>query len=344
LQSLKKRLRARNTYSAVPIVPKRLKKSNGTLMAAKEYDAIIVGGGPGGLSAAIIAGLRGMKVLVVDGGSFGGLLANLYPQKLVLNYPGLPEGAYAKDIAKNLVEQAKGLDIEMKNERANKITGERIVKTEDGEYRGNAIIIATGSRPKVVGVLGEMEFNLHDRGVYYYVTDKDRFAGKKVVIAGGGDTAIDSVLSIVDEAEKIILVHRRRAFRALEFNLKKVLNSDKVKVYLESHIVEIKGVEDVGSVVLEDKNGDVQEIEAEAVILAFGQVPNNEIFADLGLKLDYEGKIITDSKQKTNLDGFYAVGDIVAGTGSLELIVVAVAQGAVAAHHAYLETATPYWG
>jgi thioredoxin reductase len=87
-----------------------------------------------------------------------------------------------------------------------------------------------------------------------------------------------------------------------------------------------------------------KDVEADTVILALGLVPNNEIFADLGLDMDYEGKIITDPKQNTNIEGVYAVGDIVSGTGSLELIVVAVSQGAVAAHHAYLETATPYWG
>jgi len=100
----------------------------------------------------------------------------------------------------------------------------------------------------------------------------------------------------------------------------------------------------VTSVKLVDDEGRETELEVDAVVLAFGAVPNNEIFEGLGLEMDVDGKIITDSRQKTNIDGFYAVGDIVSGTGSLELIVVAVAQGAVAAHHAYLETAEPYWG
>ncbi len=113
---------------------------------------------------------------------------------------------------------------------------------------------------------------------------------------------------------------------------------------LESQIEKINGAEHVESVVVRDKEGKSSSIDVEAVILAFGQVPNNEIFKDLGLELDYEGKIVIDEKQKTNLKGIYAAGDIVSGTGSLELIVVAIAQGAIAAHHAYLETATPYWG
>jgi thioredoxin reductase (NADPH) len=313
-------------------------------MADSEYDAIIVGGGPGGLSAAIIAGLRGMKVLVLESGSFGGLLASLYPKKIVLNYPGFPEGATAADIAKNMVAQAKSLGIEMRMERAIKITKERAVKTEEGEYNGKALILATGSRPKEVGILGEMEFNIQERGVYYYITDLEKFKEKRVLIAGGGDTAIESALSVVDVASKVVLVHRKNAFRALEHNVKKVLESSKIEVKMETQIEEIRGTDNAELVLLRDKDKKQAEIGVDAVILAFGQVPNNEIFADLGLELDYEGKIVTDSKQKTNLDGIYAVGDIVAGTGSLELIAVAVAQGAIAAHHAYLETATPYWG
>lgn len=313
-------------------------------MAEQKYDAVIVGGGPGGLSAAIIAALRGMKVLVLEGGSFGGLLASLYPQKLVLNYPGFPGGILARDIAGNLIAQAREFDVEMRNERVLEITKDKVVRTEEGEYRGKAVIIATGSRPKEVGILGEMEFNLQDRGVYYYVTEPEKFKGKRVVVAGGGDTAIDAALAIEKVASQVTLVHRRNAFRALEINVKKVLESDKIDVKTETQIQEIKGEEKVEKVVLRDKENKTTEVAADAVVLAFGLVPNNEIFAGLGLKLDYEGRIITDTTQKTNIDGIYAVGDIVAGTGSLELIVVAAAQGAVAAHHAYLETAEPYWG
>jgi thioredoxin reductase (NADPH) len=313
-------------------------------MADSEYDAIIIGGGPGGLSASIIGRLRGMNVLVLESGYFGGPLASLYPEKRVLNYPGFPDGILAKDIASKLITQAKNLGVEMRGERVLKITKDRTVETEEGLYKGKAIIIATGSRPKEVGILGEMEFNLLDRGVYYYVTDPEKFRGKRVLIAGGGDTAIDSALALEDLATDILVVHRRDSFRAYEVNAKKVLSSEKIKVKLETQIQEIKGDERVEMIFLRDKDGGVSSVEVDAVILAMGLVPNNEIFAELGLELDYEGRILTDSKQKTNVDGIYAAGDIVAGTGHLELIVVAVAQGAVAAHHAYLETAEPYWG
>ncbi|GBE18547.1 thioredoxin reductase [archaeon BMS3Abin16] len=313
-------------------------------MAATEYDAIIIGGGPGGLSAAVISRLRGMNVLVLESGAFGGPLVSLYPEKLVLNYPGFPDGVLAKEIGQRLVAQAGNLGVEMRSARVLKITVDREVETEEETYRGKAIIIATGSSPRSVGVLGEAEFNTGDRGVYYFVTDPEVFRDKRVVIAGGGDTAVDSALTLEGVAESLTVIHRRDKFRAYEVNAAKVLKSDKIDVRFESEIVEIKGTDAVESVFLKGKEGKTDEIDADAVILAFGLVPNNEIFADLGLELDYEGRIITDSKQKTNLDGIYAAGDIVAGTGHLELIVVAVAQGAVAAHHAYIETAEPYWG
>lgn len=313
-------------------------------MADTVYDAIIIGGGPGGLSAAIISRLRGMNVLVLESGAFGGPLVSLYPEKLVLNYPGFPDGVLAREIGERLALQGENLGVEMRSERVLKITKNREVETEEETYKGKAIIITTGSRPREVGILGEAEFNQQDRGVYYFVTDLETFRGKKVVIAGGGDTAVDSALALEGIAKSLTLIHRRKKFRAIETNAKKVLESSKIDVRFESEIVEIKGDDNVESVVVKGKSGETSEVAADAVILAFGLVPNNEIFAGLGLELDYEGRIVTDSNQKTNLEGIYAAGDIVAGTGHLELIVVAVSQGAVAAHHAYIETAAPYWG
>jgi thioredoxin reductase (NADPH) len=163
-------------------------------------------------------------------------------------------------------------------------------------------------------------------------------------VAGGGDTAVDSALALGNTVDEFTLIHRKEAFRAYEVNVKKAFDSEKIQILLETEIEEILGSENVERLKILDKEGESAEIVADAVILAFGQVPNNEIFAKLGLKLDHEGKIVTDSRQKTNLEGIYAIGDIVAGTGNLELIVVAVAQGAIAAHHSYLETASPYWG
>jgi len=313
-------------------------------VATAEFDAIIIGGGPGGLSAAIISRLRGMNAVVFESGAFGGPLVSLYPEKLVLNYPGFPDGVTAGEIGRRLVAQTENLGVEMRSERVLKITKNRVVETDAETYSAKAIIIATGSRSKSVGILGEAEHNLMDCGVYYFVTTPEAFRGKKVVIAGGGDTAIDSALALEGVVESLIVIHRRDSFRAFEANANKVLKSPKIDVRFESQIMEIKGTDSVETVTVRDKSGETSEVHADAVILSFGLIPNNEIFAELGLELDYEGRIVTDGKQKTNLDGVYAAGDIVAGTGHLELIIVAVAQGAVAAHHAYIETAEPYWG
>jgi len=313
-------------------------------MPEEDFDIIVVGGGPAGLSAAIFAALRGVKVLVLESGAVGGLLASLYPEKTLLNCPGFPSGVKAREIAENLCNQALELGVELRQERVRRITREKMVETEEASYTGKAVIIATGSRPREVGIPGELEFNIQDRGVYYYVTEPESFRGRRVIVAGGGDTAIDAALALENIASKVVLVHRRDVFRAAELNVRKVMGSKKIEVRMETQIQEINGGEHVESVRLIDKEGKASELKADAVILAFGLVPNNEIFQDLGLDLDYEGRIKTDQRQKTNIPGIYAAGDIVSGTGSLELIAVAIAQGAVAAHHAYLEIAEPYWG
>ncbi|MFV2041502.1 MAG: NAD(P)/FAD-dependent oxidoreductase, partial [Candidatus Hydrothermarchaeales archaeon] len=274
-------------------------------MAEAEYDTIIIGGGPGGLFAAVISRLRGMNVLVLESGAFGGPLVSLYPEKLVLNYPGFPDGVTAREIGERLVAQAANLGVEMRCERVLKITKNLEVETGEETYRAKAVIIAAGSSPRSIGILGEAEFNTMDRGVYYFVTDPERFRGKRVVVAGGGDTAVDSAGALEGVAKSLTIIHRRDKFRAFEANAEKVLKSPKIDVMFESEIVEIKGGDSVESVVLKGKSEAATEIDADAVILAFGLVPNNEIFADLGLELDYEGRIITDSKQKTNLDGIY---------------------------------------
>jgi thioredoxin reductase len=126
-------------FSAVPTVQKKWKKNRVGKVVDPEFDLVIIGGGPGGLSASIIASLRGMRVLVLESGSFGGPLASVYPGKLVLNYPGFPEGILAKDIARKFVLQAKSLGVDMRNERVLKITKDKAIETEEGTYRGKAL-------------------------------------------------------------------------------------------------------------------------------------------------------------------------------------------------------------
>jgi thioredoxin reductase (NADPH) len=307
------------------------------------YDVIVVGGGPAGLTAGIMCEDRKLSVLIVEGGTWGGLLATMYPNKVITNYPGFPEGIVAIELVRRWLAQVKMADIEMKNERVVEITPDRTVKTaEGGEYKGKAIIIAVGIRPRCMGIPGETQFAAKDKGVYYYVTHPDAFIGKKVLIVGGGDTAVDAALDLTDLADEITIIHRKDQFRAMDENVEKMKTAQKVTILLNTEIKKIIGGKKVKKAVLFDnKEEKTFEIDVDAIILSIGMVPNSEILETLGVKTDDKGYIITDAAQRTNVEGVFAAGDIV--VGGFKLIIVGAAHGAVAAHHAYSFINEPYW-
>ncbi len=306
------------------------------------YDVIIVGGGPAGLTAGIMCEERQLSVLILEGGTWGGLLATLYPDKVITNYPGFPDGIVATELVKKWLSQAKKADIDMRTERVTEITRDRVVKTAEGNtYTGKVVIIAAGIRPGQLGIPGEQKFNKENRGVYYYVTHPDQFIGKNVLVVGGGDTAVDAVLDLMDLADKITIIHRKDTFRAVDENVEKI-KTEKVSMLMNTEIKKIEGNRKVKKAVLwNNKEDKTFEIDVDAVVLSVGMVPNTEIFEKLGLKTDKKGYIITDTSQRTNVEGIFAAGDIV--RGGFKIIIVGAAHGAVAAHHAYAYINKPYW-
>ena len=309
----------------------------------KVYDVVIVGGGPAGLTAGIMCADRKLSVLILEGGTWGGLLSTLYPNKVIPNYPGFPDGIVAIELVRRWLRHSKESKIEMKNERVVEITPDRTVKTEEqNEYSGKVIIIAVGIRPRQLGIPGEQKFNKKDRGVFYYVTHPESFVGKKVLVVGGGDTAIDAALDLVDLADEITIAHRKDVFRGVDENVEKMEKSEKINIMMNTELEEIKGDKVVQKAAMwnnkEDKNF---EIDVDAIILSVGMVPNTEIFEKVGIKADKRGYVITDTSQRTNVEGIFAVGDIV--QGGFKLIIVGAAHGAVAAHHAYSYINKPYW-
>ncbi len=306
----------------------------------QEYDVIVVGGGPAGLSAGIFCAERGLRTVVFESGCFGGALVSVYPNKLVLNYPGFPTGIKAKELAELFIRQARDYGVELRKERVLEITRELKVRTEEGEYAARAIVIATGTRPRALGIPGEAEFNYADLGIYYSVAEVEKFAGKRVLVVGGGDSAVELAVELSKVAQ-VTLVHRRSEFRATAKNVQRLRRSE-VEVLLNTELEEIGGEERVEWVRLRS-GGESYTKSVDAVVLAVGHVPNTEIFEKLGLECDSDGRIKTDAAQRTSVKGIYAAGDIVSGVGHLELLVVAVAQGAVAAHNIYLELYQPYW-
>lgn len=315
-------------------------------------DIAVIGAGPAGLTAGSFCAARGLKTIVFESGAPGGLLKSLFPEKIVMNYPGYAKGIKASTLADELISSAIENKAEIKNERVVELTKEKAIKTEEGkEYKAGAVIIACGNRPKELGIPGEAEFNIGDKGVYYYVTEPEKFKKKRVIVVGGGDSAVDAALEVSNVAEEVFLVHRRGEFRAVEKNLEKAKQAKNIKIITNAELREIKGDAGgeaggkvKGAVIFRKDTNKEEHLDADSIVLAVGLIPNTEIFKKTGVDIDEEGRIITNCKQETLVEGIFAAGDVVSGTGTLELIAVACAQGAVAAHYAYLKVAEPYWG
>jgi len=306
------------------------------------YDVIVVGGGPAGLTTAIMCASRMLNTLVLEGGKWGGLPATLYPSKVIPNYPGFPDGISGIELVRKWIKQAReNKYIKMVRERVIKIEKGGIVKTEENEYHGKTIVIATGTRPQELGIPGETRFNKEGKGVYYYVTHREDFIGNKVLVVGGGDTAVDAALDLVDLAEEITIAHRRDRFRALDENVKK-MEEKKIKIMLNTELEEIKGKDKVEEAILfNNKTGERKTLKVDKIVLAVGLKPNTEMFAELGIKTDERGYVITDAMQRTNVEGVFAVGDIV--RGAFRLLIVGAAHGAIASQKIYEYVRKPYW-
>lgn len=305
-----------------------------------DYDVIIIGGGPAGLSAGIVASQKGLKTAVFEGGTFGGLLSTIYPKKKIFNYPGTPR-IRADHLVSEWVRQAADHDVLLIRERITKVHHDLKVETNEGNiYYSKAIILATGMTPNELGIPGETKFSKKDRGIYPYVIEPDIFLDKRVIVCGGGDTAIDAVIDLHNLAKKIYLTHRRGEFRASETNLNLMKKENMAEILTNMQLIEIFGKQRVEGVKLENlKTGEKVELEVDKVILAVGLKPNTKIFEDLGI--EFRGKfIITDELMRTNAKGIFAAGDIVT---PYQLATVAAAQGALAAHGAYLYIRDPYW-
>ncbi|MFW9851841.1 MAG: NAD(P)/FAD-dependent oxidoreductase [Candidatus Thorarchaeota archaeon] len=305
-------------------------------------DLGIIGGGVGGLGAAIIGSYKGLKVTVFEGGRLGGIVTTLYARKIVENYPGAPS-ILGKRLIDEFVIQAREVQAEILNERVTNVEKEDdiiTVVTNEGRYSFRTIIIATGSQPAELGIPGERKFKIKDRGVYNFVTDPDRFKGSNVLVVGGGDTAIDSVHELAGVANDIYLVHRRDSFRGAETKVDLIVKDDLAEIVYSHVVAGLEGDKTLEKAILEDVNTHMKrEIEVDKCILAVGMSTNLDIFEDLGVAT--EGKYIkVDKEMRSNVEGVFAIGDIAT---QYQLIVIAVAQGAIAAHNAFGMIRKPYW-
>ena len=293
------------------------------------YDIIIIGAGPAGLTAAIYARRAANTVLVLEASAYGGQIINT-PD--IENYPVAPNIS-GFDFATNIYNQAVGLGAEVKFEKALEIqNGElKTVKTARGEYEAKAVIIATGSQNRKLGVEGEDK--LIGRGISYCATcDGAFFKNKKVAVVGGGNTALEDALYLADIAETVYLIHRRNELRASKSMQHRVLTNPKIEVIWDSTTKEICG-NDLDGVTGADlqnlKTGEMRHIDIAGFFVAIGHKPNTD-FVKGQIDLDEQGYIkVANPSSATNIPGVFAAGDVC--DPNYRQAIVAAGKGCVAA-------------
>jgi len=305
----------------------------------KDYDVVVIGGGPAGLTSAMYAERSGLKSIVLEKANVGGQIA-ITP--IVENYPG-----FAKIAGKMLVDMMAKQTMEytalLQGAGVNDIKekdGGFEVSTGMGIYNARALIIATGADSRKLNVQGESR--LAGRGVSYCATcDGYIFKdGKNVIVAGGGNSALTDALYLDSLGAHVTIVHRRDAFRAEE-RLQQSVHQRKIPVLWNCTVEEIHGKSVVEKVTLKDtKTEKKSEVKTQGIFVAIGYEPHNEIAKKLGLELDEEGYVKVDEHMRTSMPFVYAAGDI---TGGVKQIVTAVSQGAIAALTVFEDISNPYW-
>jgi len=305
------------------------------------YDVIIVGAGPAGLSAALTACYLKLKHLVLEAGESGGALTHLYPWKEVDSFLGF-YNMTGKEVAEKMVEHVKkegslikeGEEVISitKNEKDHTFN----VKTEKDIYKTKTVLFAGGTSgtPRRLEIPGE-----HNPCVHYCVREYEKYKGKKVLVVGGGDAALETALFLDKVGANVTLIHRKEEFRATLKNQEEIKKS-KVNVILNTELKEIFGKENIEKVKLvNNKTNEEQFMHFDYVIICIGSVFSFDSIKDLGVKIEGE-KIIVDDEMKTNVEGFYAAGDV---TGRLKRIPEAIGEGHLAIYSIFKYLKKPYW-
>ncbi len=294
------------------------------------YDIIIVGAGPAGMTAAIYARRAAKSVLVLEAVNYGGQILNT-PD--IENYPGQAHIS-GYDFSTKLYEQAKALGAEFIFEKAVGIKNEsdkKIVVTVKNSYEAFAVILATGSASRKLGL--EDEDGLVGRGVSYCATCDGNFYRKKVVaVVGGGNTALEDALYLSDLAEKVYLIHRRDSFRGEEANVSRLTARENVEIIYNSNVTKLISDKRLRAIeVTNNVDGSVREVELNGLFVAVGRIPENRNFADL-VRLDDAGYVEAGEDCHTSCDGIFVAGDN--RTKTLRQLVTATSDGAMAATEA----------
>lgn len=295
------------------------------------YDTIIIGAGPAGMTAALYAARSNLKVALIEGGLPGGQMNNTSD---IENYPGYANIS-GPELAEKMFEPLENLGVEHLYGLVENIEDHGDVKkviTDDEEFETRTVIVATGSKHRLLGVPGEEELN--SRGISYCaVCDGAFFRDQDLLVVGGGDSAVEEAIFLTQFAKSVTIVHRRDELRAQKVLQDRAFANDKINFIWDSVVKEIKGENRVESVVIENvKSGQVTEQAFGGVFIYVGLDPVSDFVQELHIQ-DHAGWIVTDDHMKTSVAGVFAVGDV--RQKDLRQVTTAVGDGAIAGQEAY---------
>ena len=297
----------------------------------KIYDMLIIGGGPGGYTAALYAARAGLSVALLEKLSAGGQMALTSE---IDNYPGFPKGVDGFELGMQMKEGAERFGAETVLAEVFSLRLEEEIKeaqTSEGLFRGRTVVFATGANPRTLGIPGEEA--LTGKGLHYCAhCDGMFYRGKTVMVVGGGNTAAADALLLSRIAKKVIVVHRRDRLRATKIYHEPLIQAENVEFLWNSSVSRLISDGRVqGAVVRNARSGEETEVAVDGIFVSIGRVPATALVAGQ-LELDEGGYVVADESTKTNIPGVFAVGDV--RTKALRQIVTAVSDGAIAAHFA----------
>ncbi len=303
------------------------------------HDIIVIGGGPAGMFASFYAGMRQASCKLIESmPQLGGQLSALYPEKFIYDVAGFPK-VRAQELVDQLQEQMSHFPItvclEEKVEKVIKHAERHFeIITNRASHHCKAVVITAG-----VGAFEPRKLELEEAAgfeksnLHYFVNDMRMFKGQKVLISGGGDSAVDWALMLEPIAEEVTLIHRRDKFRAHEHSVAQ-LASSKVKVITPTEIIKLHGADAIDRVTIAHcKTGETTELDVDAVIVSFGFLSSLGPIAEWGFAID-SGSIVVDSRMETTIPGIFAAGDITTYLGKLKLITVGFGEAPTAINNA----------
>lgn len=274
-----------------------------------KFDVVIIGAGPAGYTAGIYCSRAGYDTLILSGILPGGQLVNTTE---VENFPGFEKGIMGPDLMIEMRKQSQRMGTTIIDDEVVNVDFRRKpykVLTASEEYEGRAIIIATGANPRKLGLEGEQTFG--GKGVSYCATcDGPFFRNQEIVVAGGGDSAIEEATFLTKFATTVHIVHRRDELRASKVMQERAFNNEKIKFHWDSAVIDIKGDQKMQQIVLKNlKTNEETTLDAGGLFVAIGHEPNTKLFKNQ-IELDNEGYVVLKNKTHTNVEGVFAAGDV----------------------------------